>query len=148
MKSYFPDVNVWIALAWQGHTHHIVAESWLNRINGSTVSFCRLTQLGFLRLLTQPAVMQAEVRNQIQAWGVYDLLMGDPRVTFCPEPDSDAIEGELRTLTMTHHFAPQRWSDAYLIAFAKVNDFTLVTFDGALKKLAGEDALFLHGKMQ
>ena len=25
MKSYFPDINVWVALAYRGHQHHPVA---------------------------------------------------------------------------------------------------------------------------
>ncbi len=143
MKSYFPDINVWVALAYRGHQHHAVAASWFERLKSEAVCFCRLTQLGFLRLLTHPAVMRHEVKTQLEAWKAYDLLASDPRVTFHPEPNSDDVESELRALTTTTRFAPQQWPDAYLAAFAKVAGLTLVTLDRALSKLAGEDLLLL-----
>lgn len=142
MKSYFPDINVWIALACQSHQHHVSAKSWFDRLNGTT-AFCRLTQLGFLRLLTHPVVMQAEVKNQMEAWKAYDLLMGDLRIVFFEESDSDALEKEFRALTATENFALQQWPDAYLAAFARTSDLTVVTFDKALSKLAGKGALLL-----
>jgi len=49
---YLPDVNVWIALAADQHIHHNVAKRWFTGIQDDQVLFCRITQLGFLRLLT------------------------------------------------------------------------------------------------
>ncbi len=143
MKSYFPDVNVWVALAYRGHQHHAVAASWFERLKSEAVCFCRLTHLGFLRSLTHAAVMRYEVKTQLEAWKAYDLLASDSRVAFYLEPDLDAVESELRALTTTTRFAPRQWPDAYLATFAKVAGFTLVTLDGALSKLAGEDVLLL-----
>lgn len=143
MKSYFPDINVWVALAYRGRQHHAAAASWFERLGGEPICFCRFTQLGFLRLLTHPAVMREEVKTQREAWQAYDLLAGDPRVIFFPEPNSDDVGSELRALTSTAQFASQQWPDAYLAAFGKVAGLTLVTFDRALSKLAGNDALLL-----
>jgi len=86
--------------------------------------------------------MRHEVKNQLEAWKVYDLLSEDPRVFFLAEPSAEEVETELRALTTLTRFAPQQWPDAYLAAFANVSDLTLVTFDGALAKLA-EQALLL-----
>jgi uncharacterized protein len=143
MNSYFPDINVWVALAYGGHQHHTIAASWFNQLAGNTVGFCRVTQIGFLRLLTSPAVMRSEVKTQLEAWMTYDGLADDPRVTFYPEPDA-AIEDEFRRLTMSGRFSPQQWPDAYLAAFAKSCNLILVTFDRALIKLAGKYALLLR----
>jgi len=143
MKSYFPDINVWLALAYRGHQHHLSAASWLERLGGEPICFCRFTQLGFLRLLTHPAVMREEVMTQREAWQAYDLLAGDQRVIFYPEPNPDDVGVELRALTSLAQFAPRQWPDAYLAAFAKVAGLTLVTFDRALSRLAGTDALLL-----
>jgi uncharacterized protein len=143
MKSYFPDINVWVALAYRGHQHHPVASSWFEGLKSGTAGFCRLTQLGFLRLLTHPLVMRDEVKTQLEAWKAYDLLASSSRVDFYPEPNSDDIEGELRSLTATDRFAPQQWPDAYLAAFAKVAGLRLVTFDRGLSKLAGGEVLLL-----
>lgn len=143
MNFYFPDINVWVALAYDSHRQHAIAMSWFGRLTGDTVGFCRLTQLSFLRLLTQPAVMQDEVRTQREAWELYDELCGDSRVTFYPERDADAVETEFRALTVSTQFAPQQWPDAYLAAFARAEGLILVTFDRALSKLAGGDIVLL-----
>jgi toxin-antitoxin system PIN domain toxin len=143
MTSYFPDINVWVALAYRGHQHHSVAASWFDRVN-HTAGFCRLTQLGFLRLLTHPAVMADEVKTQREAWKAYDRLTADPRVVFYSELDIEAVEDEFRRLTMTVRSTPQQWPDAYLTAFARAGDLILVTLDRALSKLAGPDALLLE----
>jgi len=143
MKSYFPDINVWVALAYRGHQHHPVASSWFDGLKSGTAGFCRLTQLGFLRLLTHPLVMRDEVKTQLEAWNAYDLLASSSRVDFYSEPNSDDIEGELRSLTATDRFAPQQWPDAYLAAFAKVAGLMLVTFDRGLSMLASGEVLLL-----
>jgi uncharacterized protein len=143
MKSYFPDINVWVALTYGSHRQHVIAASWFDRLMSQTAGFCRLTQLSFLRLLTHPAIMQDEVKTQREAWKVYDQLCDDSRVTFYPERDPDAVENEFRGLTATAQFAPQQWPDAYLAAFARAEDLILVTFDRALSKLAGEPVVLL-----
>lgn len=143
MKSYFPDINVWLALTYRGHQQHAIAASWFGRLKSEDAGFCRVTQLGFLRLLTHPVVMGDEVRTQREAWETYDLLAGDSRVTFYAEWNPEAVESEFRALTATTQFAAQQWPDAYLAAFAKAEGLILVTFDRALSKLAGEGVVHL-----
>jgi uncharacterized protein len=143
MKSYFPDLNVWVALTYRGHQQHRTAASWFDRLQVEVAVFCRVTQLGFLRLLTHPVVMGDEVRTQQEAWDTYDLLVSDARVAFYAERDPDAVESGFRALTATNRFAPQQWPDAYLAAFARAEGLVLVTFDKALSKLAGDDVVLL-----
>jgi predicted nucleic acid-binding protein len=50
--TYLPDVNVWIALAAERHTLHRKARQWFRSLKDERLEFCRLTRLGFLRLLT------------------------------------------------------------------------------------------------
>jgi uncharacterized protein len=87
MRSYFPDVNVWVALAYRGHRHHPVATAWFQKLEAEQAMFCRFTQLSFLRLLTNPAVMQDDVKSQQEAWKVYDQFLSDERVGFYPEAE-------------------------------------------------------------
>ena len=63
MKSYFPDVNIWIALTYRGHVHHPLAGRWFDGLGSEPVLFCRFTQLGFLRLLTNAHVMGGQVKR-------------------------------------------------------------------------------------
>jgi hypothetical protein len=143
MKSYFPDVNVWIALAYEGHQHHISATAWFVSLTGA-VYFCRFTQLGFLRLLTHPSVMREDVRTQVEAWLVYDSFLQDERVSFHTEVDPERIEFALRRLTSSGRSLSQQWRDAYLAAFARVAGSTLVTFDRGLRQVAADNVVFLR----
>ena len=129
----FPDINVWIALTYEGHIHHVIARSWFGSVGpASRLFFCRFTQLGLLRLLTAEAVMgRDEVMNQEAAWGAYDRWLQDDRVGFLDEPAG--LDAGFRALTRLRHPAPKDWADSYLAAFADVSQLTLVTFDRALQ---------------
>ena len=144
MKSYFPDVNVWVALAYEGHQHHESATAWFVKLNGETVYFCRFTQLGLLRLITHPSVMRDDVRNQTEAWQVYDFFLRDERVSFRTEDDPEPVESALRKLTSNNRSRSQQWPDAYLAAFARAAGLTLVTFDRGLRQMATGNTVLLH----
>ncbi|MGH9471102.1 MAG: TA system VapC family ribonuclease toxin [Terriglobia bacterium] len=144
MKSYFPDINVWLALTYRGHQHHAIAAVWFEPLEAEQAVFCRFSQLSFLRLLTHPAVMREEVKTQQEAWNVYDRLSSDARVAFYNETQPERAESALRRLTSSSRFAPQQWPDAYLAAFASMAGLTLVTLDRGLGKLAGKECLVLQ----
>jgi len=57
----FPDINVWVALTYERHVHHVSARNGLRGLAPTPrLFFCRLTQLGLLRLLSEPAVMGSD----------------------------------------------------------------------------------------
>ena len=130
--SLFPDINVWVALTYEGHAHHAKAAEWFAMLSrDATFVFCRFTQLGLLRLLTAEAVMSDEVMTQPQAWAAYDRWLKDPRVELVEE--SAEIETRFRALTRLRQPATRDWADSYLAAFAAVGQLTLVTFDRGLR---------------
>lgn len=138
-KSFlFPDVNVWTALTYAGHIHHQAAKRWFESLGGNVrLFFCRITQLGLLRLLTTEAVMgKQEVLSQAGAWKAYDRWLEDDRVSFLAEPGG--IEQAFRTLARVAHPAPKDWADSYLAAFASVGGLTLVSFDRAFQAKTGQ----------
>jgi uncharacterized protein len=45
--TYFPDVNVWIAMYSPGHIHYPAAVDWFDHSGENRIAFCRITQLGF-----------------------------------------------------------------------------------------------------
>jgi predicted nucleic acid-binding protein len=94
--------------------------------------FCRVTQAALLRLLTNPAVMGAEVIDASRAWGVYDEIRSDSRVEFATEPVG--LESEWRRLAGGGRASPTNWTDSYLLAFARAGHLQLVTLDGALAR--------------
>jgi hypothetical protein len=136
----FPDINVWIALTYQGHIHHGRAAEWFSTIPAdSRLFFCRFTQLGFLRLLTAEAVMGDELMNQRQAWQTYDLWLQDDRVACLDEPSG--LERIFRNLTRLRRPATKDWADSYLCAFASASQLSLVTFDRSLSRKASNSRL-------
>src|SRR5258708_14273792 len=129
----FPDINVWLALSYERHIHNPIAERWFKQLHVTArLCFCRLTQIGLLRLLTTEAVMGSyDVLSQTAAWSVYDRWMEDDRILFVEEPSS--IELSFRALSEHPRPAPNDWTDSYLTAFAIVGGLRLVSFDRALR---------------
>lgn len=136
-----PDINVWIALASDRHVHHGTAKNWFKEIEPGGATFCRVTQMGFLRLITNRHVMGADVVTQKEAWNVYQSLSKDQRITFLHEPPS--IEDEWRRLTQRGSASTNTWTDAYLAAFASIRSLKVVSFDGGFEKLPGANAIIL-----
>jgi toxin-antitoxin system PIN domain toxin len=125
----FPDVNVWLALATPEHVHHGPANRWWKEAQGP-IAFSRITQLGFLRLMTTAAAMDGKPLSMAEAWRVHDRLFEDDRVVCVPEPAG--VEAVFRQNTSEEMASPKLWADAWLLAFAHAAEGTLVTFDQAL----------------
>lgn len=130
--TYLPDVNLWIALTVSGHVHHRTAAAWLEEAGDEILTFCRVTQMGFLRLLTNERVMGADVFTADRAWSLLERLRRHDRVTFSAEPAG--IERAWQMMTMPHKTGANFWTDAYLAAFAMNTGCTLVTFDRGFHK--------------
>ena len=137
MTSFFPDLNIWLALSLRTHQHYSQAWNWLGGVPaGSRIAFARYTHLGMLRLLTNASVMGENVVTLKQAWAVYDRWLEDPRVEFYQEPKD--LDAGIREATAPFGDRPaSKWiGDCYLLAYAKQSDSALVTFDRALFDLA------------
>lgn len=137
MTLFFPDLNVWLALSVEAHSHSADAWKWINLLpREARLIFSRYTHVGLLRLLTNRSVMGDRTLTLRKAWDVYDRWLEDPRVEFYPEP-RDIESGFRRT---TEPFAGKdasKWvGDCYLLAYAQESHATLVTFDGGLHALA------------
>jgi toxin-antitoxin system PIN domain toxin len=136
----FPDMNVWLALASTEHVHSALARSWWKGEDGA-IAFCRLTQLGFLRLMTTAAAMDGNPLTITEAWRVYDRLYDDDRVSFVAEPVE--VEKRFREKAVGRTASPKVWADAWLLATAQEAGGILVTLD---KALAERGAWCLLGK--
>ena len=124
------DVNVWLAAAWARHVHHPLAKRWLDA-EDDELAFCRVTEMAFLRLLTNPAVRGDDALTRRQAWDLLQTLQADPRVKFLPEPRG------LAPLWIAFSKRDDRshllWTDDYLAAFAQAAEAELVTLDAQLR---------------
>jgi hypothetical protein len=124
--TYFPDVNVWVALIVDEHSHASLARHWADEITNDWMVLSRVTQMSLLRLLTNSFVLGREALSGSQAWNFIDQLLTRPNIRFIKEPEG--IEEVWRTLT-PGRVSANSWTDAYLAAFARTTGFTLVTFD-------------------
>ena len=122
------DINILLPLTYGAHVHHAAAVAWLDTIQqDGDLILCRVSQLGLLRLLNNPAAMGTDVQNGSEAWKTWDALLADHRFRFADEPDG--FEAQFRGLTTPFAHHPKSWQDAYLAAFALATDVELVTFD-------------------
>jgi toxin-antitoxin system PIN domain toxin len=117
---HLPDVNIWVALTFDSHPNHPAAKLWFDAVP-DTILFCRMTQQGFLRLVTNPSVGGPDVLTMTEAWQKYDEFLSDPRIMVATEPAG--LETQWRSFTQGKAFSPKVWNDAYLAAFAKVADY-------------------------
>jgi toxin-antitoxin system PIN domain toxin len=124
-------VNVWFALAHEIHPHHGTVAAWGESLDRDTaVYLCRFTQLGLLRLLTNPSAMGEDVLTQSQAWKAFDALLKNPENRMIEEPPR--IDPLFRHHTNRDEVSTKQWADGYLSAFAIAAGIRLVTFDRAL----------------
>ncbi len=120
------DVGFWLAAVWGRHVRHRVAADWFDKETDDIV-FCRVTQMGLLRLLSNPAIMGDDAIDRSQAWRTYDQLWADERVGWADEPAE--LGAVWRTISARDDRSHQLWTDDYLAAFAQASDATLVTLD-------------------
>lgn len=122
MKAALLDTNVLLALAWPNHQHHEAAHHWFTAHAKRGWATCAVTQLGFIRLSSNPAytanaVSPQEAAALLQQW---TRLKGHHFWT-SPSADDSAIYAR----TLGH----QQVNDAWLVEVARRNSGRLITLD-------------------
>jgi hypothetical protein len=121
------DVNVLLALAWPNHQFHNTVLERLDRRPSPTWATCLLTQLGFVRLSSNPAIVDVR-QSPAQAIDLLQRLTSDEHhVYFGVLPTLDSIEDTFKRL-----LGHQQVTDAYLVAVAAANKAILLTLDQRL----------------
>lgn len=132
-KLLLLDVNVLLALAWPNHQFHACA---LKRLEGSRDRWatCALTQLGFIRLSSNPAAV-GTAKSPGEAGWLLGAMVSDSLHVYLdvlPPPVSKAFMASFHTI-----LGSQQVTDAYLLSLARTRKATLLTFDGRLEALSG-----------
>jgi toxin-antitoxin system PIN domain toxin len=130
------DVNVLLALVAERHTLHVLAVAWAESLPAGGAVVCRVTQMGLLRLLNNPVVMQEDVLDTAGCWSVWHRLLDDERFQFATE-ESPGLDAVFERFTAGRAFGPRLWTDAYLAAYAHATQLTLVTFDKGFRGFSG-----------
>ena len=134
MKLPLLDTNVLLALAWPNHQHHAAAHAWFAAHAKRGWATCAFTQLGFIRLSSNPAYSRDAVSPQdaaalLQQWTRHKAH----KFWSSPAADSPAIY-----LCALGH---QQVNDAWLVEVARKNKGKLVTLDTRLAAHAPEENL-------
>ena len=135
-----PDINVWLALVDQNHTHHASAARYWQDISKTEVAFTRVSMLGLLRLSTMPGVLSRPL-SAVEAWAIYRQFLSDPNHRFLDEPAT--LEYHFAALTAQGALPHRLWTDAYLAAFAIASGCRLVSFDADFSRFPGLNFLRL-----
>ena len=134
MKTALLDLNILTALLWPAHEHHDAAHRWFGQRASARWATCALTQLGFVRMVSNPAFSRDAL-----APGRAVALLGDnlshPGHEFWTESLQlpDAVKG-LKHALQGH----RQLTDAYLLALANRRKGVLASFDRGLRTLAGD----------
>jgi toxin-antitoxin system PIN domain toxin len=130
------DVNVLMALAWDGHVHHLIARQWFIDNRAAQWVTCPITEAGFVRISAQPAAVSSRVTIK-EAIDALDRICTDPRHLFWPQDRSvTQLLPEIRERLMGH---PQL-TDALLLDLAIRNKGRLVTLDRGIASLLDGDS--------
>jgi hypothetical protein len=134
VKIALLDTNLLLALAWPNHQHHATAHEWFARHAKRGWATCAFTQLGFIRLSSNPAYSPDAVSPQDAA----ELLQQWTRHKahhFWNSPAADV------SAIYSNALGHQQVNDAWLVEVARRNKGKLVTFDTRLSAHAAEKDL-------
>lgn len=137
MRAALLDVNVLIALSWPAHEHHGAAHRWFSRGAARAWATCPLTQLAFVRIISNPAFSRDAVTIE-QAVGLLARSIEHPGHAFWSD-EVGAVEA-LRSHPSGLKGHGQVM-DAYLVALARHRGGVLATLDRGLTGKALHDAV-------
>jgi toxin-antitoxin system PIN domain toxin len=126
------DVNVLLALAWPNHQFHVAALRALQSRRDRWAT-CALTQLGFIRLSSNPAAIPT-AKGPAEAAALLEAMVADPLHVYLESLPSPVAKGCREAFARI--LGSRQVTDAYLLTLARRNRAIFVTFDTKLEGLA------------
>jgi uncharacterized protein len=118
------DVNVLIALLDAAHVHHSLAVRWLSAEIEHGWASCPITQLGCIRIMSQPAYPNSQAAAQVAA-RLAEATRGRHHEFW--GAGLDALQ--VQSLHWTAVLSSRHVTDVYLLALAVSRSARFVTFD-------------------
>jgi len=115
--THLLDVNVLLAAIWENHSQHAKTFRWLE---GKDVAVCPLSELGFLRVSTNPKAIHAPMEK------TRNLLK-----RFLTERNAKRIADDLPALDSRPQKSEQV-TDTYLAALAEKHGMKFATLDESI----------------
>lgn len=116
--KFLLDINVLLAGIIQSHVEYARTKAWLE---GKDIVLCPLSELGFLRISTNPRTFGSSMPNARTALA-----------NFCRDRKAERIACDLNALD-SHPRTSNEVTDHYLADLAKKHGFKLATLDQGLK---------------
>jgi toxin-antitoxin system PIN domain toxin len=123
---------VLFALVWPRHEHHAIAHAWFAKSGRHSWATNAVTEVGVLRLLTNPVVAKGMV-SAATAVGALKEFTNYKTHEFWPLDSKVRAGLELIAPRIRGY---QQWTDGLLLWQAMGRDGVLVTFDSGAKALA------------
>ena len=118
---YLLDVNALVALGFQQHEFHHRMASWISRDRPSHLATCSITELGFVRVLSQAAAYGLSI-TQARALLLRLKRSESPQFTFVSdEHDVSRLPAWVKTAAHV--------TDGHLAELAKAHTAVLATLD-------------------
>jgi toxin-antitoxin system PIN domain toxin len=137
VKTALLDINILTALLWPSHEHHDVAHAWFGRRADAPWATCSLTQLGFVRIVSNPAFSR-DALSSVEALALLAENLAHPGHEFW----TDSLQVPTAVKVMEARLQGyKQLTDAYLLAIAEHRKGVLATFDRGLRTLAGDALL-------
>jgi toxin-antitoxin system PIN domain toxin len=134
MRIQLPDVNVLIALHDETHEGHERAHRWFASEGRLGWATCPLTENGFIRIFSQPALPN-NVGSPAEAMSYLEDMLTAHGATHHFWPDSVSLCD--RILFLPGAIAGHRQvTDVYLLGLCQQNGGTLVTLDAGITDAA------------
>ena len=133
MKTALLDLNILTALLWPAHEHHDAAHQWFSGRARARWATCSLTQLGFVRLVSNPAFSR-DALSPPRAVALLAENLVHPAHEFWTE--SLQVPGAIKDMESALQ-GYRQVTDAYLLALASRRKGVFATFDRGVRTLAG-----------
>ena len=136
MATHLLDVNALIALGWSAHDHHDAMAVWFNQHAKLGWATCAITQAGFVRVLSQPALGEG-------ASTVAELAQALERNLAHPAHRLLALDfdfADVLACCTGGVVGHRQVTDAYLLTAAVRGGMKLITFDSGLGTLLATSA--------
>jgi uncharacterized protein len=134
VKTTLLDVNVLAALLWPTHEHHDVAHRWFAARANAHWATCLLTQLGFVRIVSNPAFSR-DALSPVEALALLNENLGLAGHEFWA--DSVQVPAAVKGL-VDRLQGYRQLTDAYLLSLAYHRKGVVATFDRGVRGLAGQ----------
>lgn len=121
------DVSTCLVGFWPAHEFHAGTRAWIERAANDSLGLCRVVHLGWLRHLSNPAVLGADAMTRAEAWDFIAAVLTDARFAWVEE------NSEVNDWFASFAARPERshtlWTDDYLAAVALAGGHSFATLD-------------------